>query len=346
MFRPLFAFVLSVLSSVATTQTAPPEPAQELKRLEPLLGNWAGSGTARMGPGEPTKWTARTTSRWVLDGHFLQQDTELAFEGRRAPMVVRSFLGWDRGRGRYVAATTDNAGAVGLHEFDVLADGTVVQFRRQHQAGLPYLQRMRSRVLGEAMTTSVELLTVDGPGATIVEGTLRRSDQPFAVDWSRDSWEGAIPAPELQMLARSAGEYAVEGTLVPAPGAPEIAITGTDTFRSVFGDTILRGETRDTAEGMPGEYRGEVTWAFDAHRRCLTAVYVSNFGEVQSMDARWTGDGELVATVDGLWAGQPMVQRMVLKFGDDGSALASTSHTILGAADPFVSFRSTYEKKR
>ena len=47
-----------VVSPFAVAQEGPPGPAPELQRLAPALGNWAGSGTAHMGP-SPTEWRAR-----------------------------------------------------------------------------------------------------------------------------------------------------------------------------------------------------------------------------------------------------------------------------------------------
>jgi hypothetical protein len=333
-----------VLLPFASAQEAPPGPAPELKRLEPMLGNWAGSGTARMGP-EPTKWTARGSYRWCLDGHFLQEDFEIVFAGRPAPMVFRAYLGGDRQHGRYVNASINNAGAARLHEIHLLDDGTLLQVMQQHQNGLPYAERARSRVVGEAMTLTIDLLMGDGPSIQVIDGTLARTADVFTLDWKCKAFEGAMPAPELQMLQRSAGDYDVEGAMVMAPGQPEIVITGTDSFRGVFGDTIFRGVTKGAAEGMPGEYQGEVFWCFDAVRKCLTGVYVSNMGEVMTMDAWWAGDGRLVSTFAGTMGGQPMVQRMLMSFDDKGKAVDAASQTIIGTGEPFASFRATYTAK-
>src|SRR5690606_34502804 len=62
-------------------ELAMPEPAPELKKLEPLIGHWQGSGTARMGPGEPTPWEAHSSYAWALGGFFVQEDTVVRFEG-------------------------------------------------------------------------------------------------------------------------------------------------------------------------------------------------------------------------------------------------------------------------
>ncbi|MBL8730630.1 MAG: DUF1579 family protein [Planctomycetes bacterium] len=340
-----FVLLAVVLSPCLAAQAGPPGPAPELKRLEPLLGSWAGSGTAKLGPGEPSKWTARGSYRWCLDGQFLQEDFEIVFEGRPAPMVFRAYLGWDREHARYVNVSVNNGGAAQLHEFHWLDDGTMLQVMHQHQDGLPYAERTRSRIVGEAMTLSIDLLMPEGSSQQILDGTLTRTASVFEIDWDAKAWAGAIPATELQLLARSAGTYDVKGAMVMMPGAPEVAITGTDTFRSVFGDTIFHGHTRGAAEGVPGEYVGEVFWSFDAVRKCLVGVYVSNFGEVMSMDAWWADDGQLVSTFAGTMRGQPLAQRMRMSFDDKGRAKDAVSHTLMGTMAPFESFRATYTAK-
>ncbi len=333
-----------VVSPFAVAQEGPPGPAPELQRLAPALGNWAGSGTAHMGP-SPTKWRARGSYRWCLDGHFLQEDFEIVFEGRPVPMVFRAYFGWDREHGRYVNASVNNGGAAQLHEVQLLADGTLLQVRAPHPTGPPTAERVRTRVAGESMTMAIDLLMAEGASMQVLDGTLARTDEVFELDWDSKGLQGAVPAPELQLLARSAGTYDVKGSMVMVPGQPAIAITGTDSFRGVFGDTIFHGHTVGAAEGVPGEYRGEVFWSFDAVRKCLAGIYVSNAGEVMPMDAWWAADGQLVSTFAGTMGGQPMVQRMLLSFDEKGRAKSAVAHSMLGIGAPFESFRATYTAK-
>lgn len=338
----LFAAV--VLLPVAVAQQGMPEPAPELKKFAPMVGSWAGSGTASMGPGAPTKWTARGSYGWCLDGQFLQEDFEITFEGMSMPMVFRAYYGWDREHGRYVSAIANNAGVAELHEVYWLADGTMMQMMRQHQAGLPYAERTHARVVGEAMQTTIDVLMPEQASTQVVEGTLTRTDTAYTVDWKAKGWQGAMPAPELQQLLRSAGDYDVTGAVVMGPGLPEAKITGTDAFRGVFGDTLFHGSTIGSMEGTPGTYRGEVFWSFDAVRKCLHAVYVSNMGEVMAMDGWWVGD-QLVSSFAGTMGGTPLVQQMVMSFDDEGRARDALSRSISGAGAPFESFRAKYTAK-
>ncbi|MBX3464036.1 MAG: DUF1579 family protein [Planctomycetes bacterium] len=338
----LSTFVLAALPA----QEGPPGPAAELAKFQSLVGHWAGGGTAQFGPGAPpVKWTARGSYQWVMDGHFVQEDFEVAFDGQPVPMVFRAYLGWDRENGRYVSATIGNGGSVRLHEAHWLEDGTLLQLMHQRQAGLPYAERTRTRVEGGTMSLAIDLLMVDGPLLQTVAGKLGRAEKGYTADWTTAAFQGAEPAPDLTRLVRSAGDYEVEGAMVMAPGGPEIVIRGTDSFRPVFGGTVFFGATVGTAEGLPGEYRGDVFWGYDADRRCLHGVYVSNFGEVMAMDGWWAADGQLVSTFAGMLQGQPMAQRMLLSFDDKGHAKAAVADTMHGTGAPFRSFRAAYRRK-
>lgn len=345
MLRTAHVLSLSLLAApFASAQEAPPGPAPELQKLAPLVGHWSGSGSVQMGP-QASKWTAQSTYAWVLDGHFLQEDTRVVFDDMAAPMTFRAYHGWDRENGRYVTAAIDNGGEARLEPLHLLPDGTMVQLQRRYEQGLPYAERARWRVDGDAMELRIVLLTTEGPSATAVEGTLARGEEAFAIDWDSAAWNDAKPAPELQRLARSAGTYTFSGAMVMQPGAPATEITGTDTFAPVFGGTIFRGESVGEAEGMPGQWRGEVFWSFDAHRKCLAGVYVGNMGEVMTMQAWWAGPAELVSTFAGTRQGTPVAERMVLTFDDEGRAAEAVADTLVGTAAPYRSFWGSYGAK-
>lgn len=330
----------------ACAQQEPPGPAPELKRLEPLVGHWHGRGVMHE-PEAKTAWTARGTYAWCLDGHFLQEDFRIEFEGNDVPLVFRAYLGWDREQRRYVNAVVNNGGQVQLHPLHWLPDGTMLQTMLQNQEGVPYAERSRLKVDGDVMTHTIDLLLADGSSLQIIDGRFERTaDGGFAGQFDASGWMGAKPADAVARLSRSAGRYAVEGHVVMGAGEPPMKITGADTFTPVFGGMVLHGHTEGEAEGMPGKYVGEVFWGHDAVRGCLTSVYLSNMGEVFTMDAWWGADGKLLSTSAGTWMGQPSVQRMVMEFAADGAAARAFSHTILGAGAPFQSFDATYTKQR
>ncbi len=332
------------LLPLATAQEAPPPPAPELKKLEPMIGNWTGSGTMTMPGGQPTKWNARGTLRWALDGHFMQWDFISAFDGVPVPVVFRAYVGWDRENKRYVDAMSNNAGEAMLHEVSLLPDGTMLHLMPRNQGGQQYAERWRLKVNGDTMTYAIDVLMSQGTSQTFVDGTFKRGGEAFDGRFDVPPWLGAKPHDAIAKLCRSAGAYDVKGEMLMAADQPAVKITGTDTFRAVFGGTVLHGHTDGAAEGMPGKYVGEVFWGHDAVKNRVTGIYVSNFGEVMQLDAWWAGD-KLISVSAGPWMGQPTAQRMVMEFDAAGAATRATNHSIVGGGPPFESFRGTYAKK-
>jgi hypothetical protein len=211
-------------------QQGPPAPAPELQKLAPLLGNWHGTGTANLAA-TPTKWSARGTYRWGLDGHFLQEDFELSFEGRPAPLVFRAWLGWDRENKRFVNALANSAGEVALHEMTLLPDGTMVMLMLQHEGGTPYAERSLFKVDGDKLVHSIDLLLPQGASKSVVDGFFERGGDGF--DGAFDLAPFAQKAdPMIVRLGRCAGSYDLAGEVLMAPGAPLLKIHGVDTVRT------------------------------------------------------------------------------------------------------------------
>ncbi len=348
--NPLVLACCSVLAVVVAAPRAQemPVPAPELKQLEPLVGNWTGKGTMTE-PTAPTPtvtpWEGHGTYAWALDGHFLRGDFSIAFQGMEPPIVMRSYLGWDREHERYVHLSANSAGEVGLQQMSLQPDGAMVQLSLHEHPGMRFAQRSVFRVTGDTMTHTVDMLMPTGPSLAMVDGKFTRGGKGFAGDLDAKTFMGMTPHDALARLARSAGAYDVAGTMVMTAGQPPMKITGTDTFEAAFGGMAFVGTTTGTAEGMPGKYSAEVWWGHDPSRDCLIGVYVSNMGEVVQMEARWAADGKLVTTGSALYMGQPTVQRMLMEFDASGAAKRASSHSIVGTADPFESFKATYTKK-
>lgn len=348
MFRHLALVPVLALVLVSSTRAQDPMagPAPELKKLEPLIGNWSGSGKMSEPSGAVTPWQANGSYRWCLDGHFVQEDFAISFEGMAAPFVFRAYLGWDAENKRYVNAMANNSGKAELNEVTLLPDGSILQLMLQRQMGLPYAQRSLFQVTGDTMTHTVDLLMANGASMTIVDGTFRRGGDGHAGALTGPTFMAAKPHGSIARLARSAGVFEVNGEMVMAPGQAPIKITGSDTFTPVFEGTVIHGHTEGVAEGMPGKYVGEVFWAHDEARDCLVGIYVSNFGEVMTMDARWSKDGKLIATSHGLMRGEVSLQRTLMTFDAAGAVSGATSHSIAGTGAPHESFRATYTKKK
>ncbi|MFY9345360.1 MAG: DUF1579 family protein [Planctomycetota bacterium] len=341
-----FAVLVCVLSTSAPAQDQMPGPAPELKKLEPLLGNWSGTGKMTEPGGVVTQWQAHGTWRWCLDGHFLQEDLAVAFTGIATPMVIRGYYGWDREHGRYVHLTATSAGQIRMHELKLMPDGGLLQIMVQDEAALPYAERSVIAVAGDTMTHTIDLLLPEGASMAFIDSRFTRGGEAFGGAFTAPPFMDGKPHEAVARLCKSAGAYETKGEMILAPGQGTMKISGTDTFLAVFGGTVLHGHTDGAAEGMPGKYEGEVFWGWDSARKRILGIYVSNMGEVMTMDAWWSSDGRLISTMAGVYQGQPTVQRMLMEFDVAGAAKSAVGHTIAGTAAPFESFRCTYTKKK
>jgi hypothetical protein len=215
----------------------------------------------------------------------------------------------------------------------------------REQMGMQYAMRSVFTHKGDTLGHTVTMLMPAGPSMDIVDSEFRRGGDGFAGAPEQKPFMDAKPHAHLARLARSAGSYTVKGSMKMAPDAPLMGIGGTDVVTADYGGMVLHVRSLGTAEGMPGEYQGDVFWAFDERARCLVGAYVSNMGDVMKMEARWAPNGKLLATANALWMGEPMVQRMVMEFDEQGASIKATSHSIVGSSVPYESFQSTYQKK-
>jgi len=333
-----------LLPVAASAQDYDPNPAKQLAELKSLVGDWTGSGKMVEPTGQETPWTAQISYRWALGGHFLQEDFAVRYQGLDLPYVMRNYYGWDRERGRFVAAMINSFGRARLNEVRVLPDGTLTTLQRHHEHGTAFQERSRVRVDGDRMVMRVDMLMSEGDSVQVIEGALERDGERFEGDWGVGAWLGAEPNESMQQLAKMAGSYETTGEMVMAPGMPTTAITGTDSWQMVFGGVAMHGRTNGQAEGAPDAYESHALWGWDPHDRCMNTVFVDSMGQVGQMQCRWF-DGKLISTMAGTQMGTPTTQRYIIYVDDSGHAQRCTGHVTFGAGDPFLSFRAAYKRK-
>jgi len=339
---------LCAASLLATPLTAqePPDmsPAKELKKLEPLIGNWAGSGVMNEPSGQKSPWTAKATCQWALNNHFVQEDWEFKFDGLEGPIVYRNYLGWDKEGERYVRVITNNVGQVMLTEMNLLPDGSMLQFMHNSQAGMPYTERRVDKIDGDTMTIVTDMLMPMGKATMVIDGKLKRCEEAYEVDWGEDAFMEMKPHEQLKKVGVIRGQYELKGEMVMEPGKDALGITGTDWFSMVWGGTVMRSRTEGHAEGAPGTYESHAFWGWDAKSKCMRAAFVSNMGEVGEMLVHWV-ENDLVSTGTNTIGGVPMTQRYTMKLGRKGELKSVVGTTLFGAMEPFVSFKATYRKQ-
>jgi len=340
----LVALPLLALPGLAVAQEIP-KPAPQLQKLAPLIGSWHGTGTAQMGPGEPSKWESDHTYAWALGNFFVQEDTVVRFEGMPKPLVMRSYHGWDGENNRFVTVGADNDGSAKVNGLQFMEDGSMVQFVESYHEGQTYFERYTTKVDGDSMTFAIDMIGLVGPAAQAVKGTMKRTDKqtPAALDAS--AFTATAPA-AIRQLGKTAGTYSVKASMIMMPGTPPMKITGQDEVQTLFDGNIVHVHTTGTAEGSPEQYVGEVFYGFDHRQGCISAVYVSNMGEVGEMTGHFTPDNKSLILTSALqYMGQPCVQRMMMELGDDGTPTKAIGNTIVGTAAPYESWNATYTKK-
>ena len=279
----LAAVAFSTLSAFAVAQEEMPmpEPAVELQKFAPLIGNWVGSGTYKDPAMGESGWKAWGGYKWSHDGFWVQEDFTIEFDGNPEKLSFRAYLGWEAEGQRYVSATVASMGQVALHEVHWLPDGSMMQMMPNHMEGMAFTERSNIKVDGDKMLHRMEMLMFDGPSMTAVDGTFKRVDKDYGTALGNGAF--GPKAGEMARINRAAGVYETKGTMTMAPGMPPMNIYGTDTFNAVFGGTVFHGHTDGAAEGMPGKYAADIFWAWDPKRNCYNSVFVSNMAR----PARW-----------------------------------------------------------
>lgn len=339
-FLPLLCCAAIAAQEDAAGGGAPP-PAPELAKLKPLAGSWRGSGTAVMAPGAPAaKWTGQVRSEWVLGGHWLQTDGDIAFEGGEQ-MRFREYFGWDRENQRYVQLAVNNMGDGVLVPVHFVGDDRMVAMVPRLAGGMPETERAVTHIGKDSQSFVVTFLHADGAAVDAVVGKFERVDK--AAPGAIEAAPPLAPAdPAMTQVMRMAGRYAIAGEMTMAPGAPAMQIRGNEVIRSLFGGSILQSQTIGTADGMPGTYEAHGYFAWDPMNRCYKVLMLSSMGEVMQGEARFLGPDKMVQTYAVLHMGQPCVARSVLHLDAQGRPVKAVNHSCMGDAPPMQDFSCTY----
>ena len=89
------------------------------------------------------------------------------------------------------------------------------------------------------------------------------------------------PSAEIRKLGKIAGNYAMKGWYMMAPGQPKMDIAADEVIAPIFGGSILE----IVVEGKPTEamggfaYRAWSAIAWDADDECYRQIFVNNMGE-------------------------------------------------------------------
>lgn len=315
-----------------------PEPAAELKKLEPMVGNWESKGTMNQPGMPPMEWTAKSQTSWALGGHALQEDMAIEFAGM-APLVMRSYTTWDREYGVYRAFSVNNMGEISESTLEWLDDHTIVQFTTGSEEGMPFGERWVTKVKDGKIEFASTRMSGTEEAVEVIQGTGHKVDGIHEIDL-----HGAgpfIPTPvsaEMKRAAKMVGHYELAAETVPAPGAEAMPVTGETHAHSLFGGLVLF--VQDNGTSFPYESEHWMTWS--AEDGAFRHVALNNMGLGMMSPGHWV-DGAMVFTSATRMQGQPAVDATVLRVDDEGKLAGITSHMTLGTAAPFKAFDGTWK---
>jgi hypothetical protein len=90
-------------------QFTPPKPGPEHKVLDPLVGTWNAKVKMWLEPGkEPTTSDGKMTTKWIMDGLFLEQSVDGKFMDM--PFKGLGVTGYDPTKKKYVGTWIDSMG--------------------------------------------------------------------------------------------------------------------------------------------------------------------------------------------------------------------------------------------
>jgi hypothetical protein len=345
----LCAATCALLAPVSTQDQAGlqiPKPASELQKYQPMLGVWEGSGEVIKAPGEaPSKWTAESTVQWALSNFFVEEKLRVSFGGTEPPIVMHNFYGFDPESKSHRLIGASNRGSVDLLDVTWTDAGTLVGVRSGNAQGKPYAERWVTRFAKDSYELKLDFAWADTPAYTKVTGRFTRAKvSPASFQIADAVAMGPVP-PEQKKLSAMIGRWNVKGSMIPAPGAPSMPISGIETIQPVFGGSLLRAHTiGDPNPGMPGRYESFSYLTWDANHAAYDLVFVGNMGESGKLEGRFAPDGSLVWTGAAPHMGSASAVRCVQTFTDSG--LVMTCDRLHGTADALREMTLEYSKSQ
>lgn len=346
---PSSSFVLATLASLgllagAAVGQEAMQPPSQLQKLEGLIGTWEGSGTVTDSGGSQSEWTSKSSIRKVLGGQFLRKDMRVDLGENMPALAFVTYYGWDSDNDRYITLETGNMGTVTLSELHVSA-GTMTHTVPMTEEGQPVVDYWVDDVKGDTVTiTDYRMMGGAEPFAHVQGTSKRTSTEPSDIDLPEELFAFAsADSSKTAPLAKMAGTYQVDGWMIQEPGAPKTNITGTETIRPRWSDSVLSWHTTGTAEGSPMQYEGVGFMGWDAGKQRYTMAFLSNLGEIGHSDG-WLTDGKLVFTDAGLMHGMPIASRSTMALNDDGTVAHSSATMIIGTGKPIDAFEAKYQR--
>ncbi|HLU49081.1 MAG TPA: DUF1579 family protein, partial [Planctomycetota bacterium] len=164
------------------------EPAKELEKLERLLGDWKGSGIARMSAGGPDlPWTGAGSVQRILDGFAIQEDLRVDPGPGVPPLLFRTVYGWDPHREQYRWFGISNMGFGGVGDAHLTSDGKLLVTREHMEDGVPVVDTTTTWIEEGKYRFRILRSRAGAPFFAHVEATFEKSGDSIDVAKVKDA---------------------------------------------------------------------------------------------------------------------------------------------------------------
>ena len=341
------AALLVTGSTLALAQEGAPTPAPELQNYAPWVGEWHGKGTARMNVEDPEMaWTSTNVYAWILGGHVLQETTEIRFPEYDIPsMQFMTFFCYDAQTKEHRSFGVENSGGATISTVHWI-DGVVTSTNQGVENGAPFTDHWITQMKKGAIEFTGHRMLGSGAPYTHVQGTMVRvdADDSKSTPKAKPAEAGMTkPSAPMLRLAKMAGNYRLDGSMVPLPGMPALPITARTEVKLLFGGTVCEmRDFGDPIDGVPGpNYEGVHYMCWDANKQLYTHFGLNNMGEGGEAPAVWI-DNTLVFTTSQPLRGIPAAYRTMMRVNDEGQLIESLGDMLGGTSDAETVFKAKY----
>jgi hypothetical protein len=337
--------VILALGLMAAAQMQGPPP--EMKKFDVMLGNWEGTGTAKMVPDQPAgEWTAVSTIKKIMGGHFVQENVRIDIGPDMPQMIFYSVYSWDPAAKRYMCFMCGNMGAFTSLPVYWTEDGKLVNGGVATEHG----NVMTDRAVTEFSDDEVRFKCLRAAGSgefyVCLQGSMKRGGPGFAVTGETAGVSLSPPDEHVKAVAPMAGNWSFKGRMKMMSGSPWMDISGQEAIEPILGGHVYVSRvTGDPIPDMP-RYEGLSFTGWDEQANCLKTFGFCTMGDAHGVNVYPKGDKRLIFTNSAVYHGHPMVQRMVLEISDDGNGMKIWSDSITADGDPERCFEGTYTKTK
>ncbi len=346
-------YLLCLLPCAGLPAQEIPKPPTQLAKFDRLLGHWSGSGTMISEPGAtPITWNATTRMQKVLGGQFVRRSLTADFGNAREPITGLAFLGFDPQTNKFVSGNLSSMAPGFTAEITWRDANTLISLNTRILGNVRIVERFITTI-GDGQYSIVGERALDGGNfSPYVKGSYRKI-QPsatveavFRVEQPSDlaAARGAAASPQIAKIAGMIGTYKIDGSVIPAPGDTKRAISGNINCTLGLRGTAVELKVKGNATAEMPARNAYIAFTWDAAENCYRILFANNLGQLNSNEGRFVGD-QMIITGTQVQDGKPMVARSVLTFGEDGSLGTVTTHSILGANDPVLTFSARYTKQ-